>query len=253
MKAFDRLLILMRRLRHPRRGCPWDRQQTPASLKEFVLEEAYELIEAIDDGGADKIRDELGDLLLQIVFLARIFQERGEFSMADVVRTLSRKLVDRHPHIFAGRSVESADEVKANWERIKMAQRKKASIISNYPEQMPALLKAQRIASQASAVGFDWGDARGALLKVEEEIAELKAELKRGDVDALSEEVGDLLFAVANVSRLLKVNAEFALNHTNRKFTRRFRYIEGALRRRGKSPEESDLQEMEKLWQRSKL
>ena len=252
MKSFSRLLAIMRKLRHPKRGCPWDLKQTPASLKEYVLEEAHELIEAIDNGDAGAVREELGDLLLQIVFLAQIAAEEGSFTIADVVDGIADKLVRRHPHIFAGTRVAGADEVKANWEQIKIAEKNKRSVISDYPASMPALLLAKRIASQASGVGFDWNDASQALDKVSEEAAELRAEIAAGRRHQAGEEVGDLLFAVANVARLLDVNPEFALARANRKFTRRFRFIEEELRRQGKEIAAASLPEMEELWQRAK-
>lgn len=252
MKSFSRLLAIMRKLRHPKRGCPWDLKQTPASLKEYVLEEAHELIEAIDNGDAGAVREELGDLLLQIVFLAQIAAEEGSFTIADVVDGIADKLVRRHPHIFAGTRVAGADEVKANWEQIKIAEKNKRSVISDYPASMPALLLAKRIASQASGVGFDWNDASQALDKVSEEAAELRAEIAAGRRHQAGEEVGDLLFAVANVARLLDVNPEFALARANRKFTRRFRFIEEELRQQGKEIAAASLSEMEELWQRAK-
>ena len=167
----------MKKLRHPRRGCPWDLKQTPASLKEYILEEAHELIEAIDGGDAAAVKEELGDLLLQIVFLAQIAEENGQFSIRDVAAGIGEKLVRRHPHIFGDVQVADADEVKANWEQIKIAEKNKQSVISDYPSSMPSLLLANRIASQAAGVGFDWDDAAKALDKVSEEIAELRAEI----------------------------------------------------------------------------
>jgi MazG family protein len=252
MKEFSMLVRIMKKLRHPGRGCPWDLKQTPETLKEYVLEEAHELIEAIDGGDARAIREELGDLLLQIVFLARIAEENGQFTIDDVAAGINEKLVRRHPHIFGAVRVAGADEVKANWEQIKIAEKNKQSVISDYPPSMPALLLANRIASQASGVGFDWDDAGKALDKVEEEIAELRAEIADGRRHEAEEEIGDMLFAVANVARLLKINPEFALARTNKKFTRRFRFIEAELRKRGRDVAGATLVEMEELWQRSK-
>jgi len=252
MKEFSRLVNIMKKLRRPTGGCPWDLKQTPGSLKEYVLEEAHELIEAIDSGEADALKEELGDLLLQIVFLARIAEERGQFSIRDVIDGLTDKLVRRHPHIFASATVSGADEVKVNWEKIKIAEKNKQSVISDYPPTMPALLLANRIASQASGVGFDWDDAGKALDKVAEETAELRAEIANGRLHEAEGEIGDLLFAVANVARLLKINPEFALSCTNKKFTRRFRTIEEELRRQGKDIAVATLEEMEELWQRAK-
>jgi tetrapyrrole methylase family protein/MazG family protein len=252
MKEFSMLVRIMKKLRHPRRGCPWDLKQTPATLKEYILEEAHELIEAIDSGDADAVREELGDLLLQIVFLARIAEESGQFTIRDVAAGIADKLVRRHPHIFASVKVSGADEVKANWEQIKIAEKNKLSVISDYPPSMPSLLLANRIASQASGVGFDWDDAGKALDKVTEEIAELRAEIADNRQRQAEGEIGDMLFAVANVARLLKINPEFALARTNKKFTRRFRFIETELRKQGKDVSGASLQEMEDLWNRAK-
>ncbi len=252
MNAFSRLVRLMARLRRPRTGCPWDLKQTENTLKEYILEEAHELLEAIESRAPERIKEELGDLLLQIVFLARIAQEKKQFGIRDVIATINRKLVNRHPHIFGRAKAHTPEEVKANWERIKMVEKEKTSILSDYPEHMPALLTAHRLASQAGSVGFDWDDARQALAKVEEEIAELELELKKRRSDRAEQEIGDLLFAVANVARLLKINPEFALNQTNKKFGQRFRFIEKELKKRGKDIRHSTLQEMEALWQQSK-
>lgn len=252
MKEFANLVRIMKKLRHPRRGCPWDLKQTPAALKEYILEEAHELIEAIDGGDAAAVKEELGDLLLQIVFLARIAEENGEFSIRDVAAGIGEKLVRRHPHIFGDVRVADADEVKANWEQIKIAEKNKQSVISDYPSSMPALLLANRIASQAAGVGFDWDDAAKALDKVSEEVAELGAEIAGDRRREAEGEIGDLLFAVANVARLLKINPEFALARANAKFTRRFRFIEKELRTQGKEIAQASLAEMEELWQRAK-
>ncbi len=252
MKEFTRLVRIMKQLRHPRRGCPWDLKQTPASLKEYILEEAHELIEAIDGGDAAAIREEMGDLLLQIVFLAQLAAEKEQFSIREVLDGIADKLVRRHPHIFGSVKVADADEVKANWEQIKIAEKNKQSVISDYPSSMPSLLLANRIASQAAGIGFDWDDAAKALDKVSEEVAELRVEMAGNRLHEAEEEIGDLLFAVANVARLLKINPEFALSLANRKFTRRFRFIETELRKKGRTLAAASLEEMEELWQRAK-
>jgi MazG family protein len=242
----------MKKLRHPRRGCPWDLKQTPESLKEYVLEEAHELIEAIDGGDAEAVREELGDLLLQIVFLAQLADENKKFSIRDVISAISEKLIRRHPHIFGAVKVNGADEVKANWEKIKIAEKNKQSVISDYPSSMPSLLLANRIASQASGVGFDWDDAGKAFAKVSEEIEELRQEISQNRLHEAENEIGDLLFAVANVARLLKINPEFALARTNKKFTSRFRHIEAELKKQGKEIAGTPLEEMEALWNQAK-
>jgi MazG family protein len=252
MKDFNKLLKIMKRLRNPINGCPWDRKQTPHSLREYVLEEAHELVEAIDMDSPQKQKEEMGDLLLQIVFLSQIHREKNHFSIKEVIRTINQKLIQRHPHIFGDVTVHSAEEVKQNWEKIKKKEKKKTSILSDYPAQMPALSHAKRVAEQASSVGFDWENPLGALEKIEEEIEEVKKELQSGCMEKLEEEIGDLLFAVANVARLAHINPEFALKNTNKKFISRFRYIEDQLRRQGKDIEKTGMAEMEALWQEAK-
>ncbi len=252
MKEFSKLIKIMARLRHPQRGCPWDLAQNPQTLKEYILEEAHELIEAIDSGRDEEIMEELGDVLLQIVFLARLAEEKKKFSIRDVIAAINEKLVRRHPHIFAQTRVHGADEVKANWEKIKMAEKSKQSVISDYPSTMPSLLLANRIASQASGVGFDWNDAEKACSKIDEEIEELRTEIRSGRTDEAGNEIGDLLFAVANVARLLKINPEFALARTNKKFTSRFRFIEAELKKRGQDIGRTTLAELDVLWNQAK-
>ena len=242
----------MKRLRNPINGCPWDRKQSPHSLREYILEEAHELVEAIDMDSSQKQKEELGDLLLQIVFLSQIHREKGRFSIKEVIETINQKLIQRHPHIFGDITVSSAEEVKQNWEKIKKKEKERKSIISDYPAQMPALSHAKRVAEQASSVGFDWDNPLGALEKIEEEIEELKKELQSGCKEKLEEEIGDLLFAVANVARLAHINPEFALKNTNKKFVSRFRYIEEQLHVQGKNIEETGMAEMEALWQEAK-
>ena len=252
MKEFNKLIKILKKLRNPINGCPWDRKQTQHSIKEYVLEEAYELVEAIEMESPEKVKEELGDLLLQIAFLSQLNVEKNNFSIRDVIEAINGKLITRHPHIFGDTTVHTAEEVRQNWEKIKKKENKKASILSDYPPQMPALAHAKRIGEQASSVGFDWNDPLKALEKVEEEIEELKKEIREGDEKKVTEEIGDLLFAVANVSRLAKVNPEFALKGTNKKFIKRFRYIEDQLKMQGKDIAKTGLDEMEDLWQESK-
>lgn len=252
MKAFDKLIKIMKRLRNPVNGCPWDRKQTPESLREYVLEEAHEVVEAIDHGDPGKLKEELGDLLLQIVFQAQIHREKGLFDIRDVTESINKKLLNRHPHIFGDTEVNSAEEVKQNWEKIKKKEKKKSSILSDYPSQMPALSHAKRVAEQASSVGFDWDDPLKALDKVEEEIEELKNEIKAKHRERVEEEIGDILFAVANVARLTEINPEFALKQANQKFVTRFRFIEQELKRQDKDILETSLDEMEELWLQAK-
>lgn len=252
MKELDKLVKILKQLRNPMDGCPWDRKQTVQSLKEYTLEEAHELIEAIDMASPEKQKEELGDLLLQIVFISRINQEHGHFSIKDVIDTINQKLIRRHPHVFSDTTVQSADEVKANWEKIKKSEKSKKSILSDYPHSMPALSVAKRVAEQASSVGFDWDDPLKALEKVDEEIGELRHEIPGGDQERMTEEIGDLLFAISNVSRLLRINPEFALKQANQKFKDRFRFIEKELKRQGKDIADTSLDEMEALWQQAK-
>jgi len=253
MKEFRELVKIMKALRNPIKGCPWDLKQSPLSLKEYILEESYELLEAIEKNNSEEIKEELGDLLLQVIFISRIFQERGSFTIRDVINGINEKLINRHPHVFGDIEVKDAQEVKDNWEKIKKKEKKKQSIISDYSDKIPALQNAKRISEQASSVGFDWKDAKLAFEKVEEEIEELKVELNQNNKQKIEEEIGDLLFAIANVSRLLKINPEFALKKTNDKFKKRFRFIEKSLEKEGKRIEETKLSEMEELWNKAKL
>lgn len=252
MKEFIKLIKIMKRLRNPINGCPWDRKQTPLSLREYILEEAHELVEAINLDSPEKQKEEMGDLLLQIIFLSQIHREKNNFSIREVISTINQKLTVRHPHIFGDVSVASAEEVKQNWEKIKKKEKKNSSILSDYPAQMPALSEAKRMAEQASSVGFDWNDAFRALDKVEEEIEELKVELQNRQQEKVEEEIGDILFAVANVARLAHINPEFALKKTNQKFIARFRYIEEQLQQQGKDIHTTSLEDMEALWQKAK-
>lgn len=252
MKEFNKLVKIMKQLRNPINGCPWDREQTGPSLREYILEEAHELVEAIEIDSLEKQKEELGDLLLQIVFLSQIHREKNHFTVKDVLNTINQKLIRRHPHIFGDLTVQSAQEVKQNWEKIKKKEKKKKSIVSDYPASMPALSHAKRVAEQASSVGFDWGDPLGALEKVEEEAGELKKALRLGQREKVEEEIGDILFAVANVARLAHVNPEFALKNANKKFVTRFRYIEEQLRKQGKDINETGMAEMDALWEESK-
>ncbi len=248
MKSFDKLIDIMTRLRDKDSGCPWDLKQTPSSLKEYILEEAHEVLEAVDSSDPANIKEELGDLLLQIIFMAQIFKEKEVFSIEDVIGSISDKLIRRHPHIFGNGSASTAEEVKQNWEQIKKKEKKKDSIISDYPSSMPSLSVAGRISSQASGVGFDWNSPSLALKKVEEETEELLREIEDGNVDKITEETGDLLFAVANVARLCKVNPEFALNGANRKFTKRFRHVEKLASQNGDKIQDLELNQLEELW-----
>jgi len=250
MKKLNRLITLIKRLRHPVGGCPWDRKQNPDSIKEYLIEEAYELKSAIDQGSATGQREEAGDLLLQILLLARMHQERGHFDFGDIVDTLTEKLVSRHPHIFQNAHCADASEVRAQWEQIKKQEKNKNSILSRYPADMPALLVAKRIGEQAASIGFDWETPRRALGKVREEIREVEEALARQDTLSLGEEIGDLLFAVVNVARLLDINPESALSRANDKFRKRFSHIEKDVLCH---PDRTyTLEDLENLWREAK-
>ena len=252
---FTTLLDIMARLRGPS-GCPWDRAQTPASLKPFLIEEAYEVLEALEASDAHALAEELGDLLFQIVFHARIAEERGEFAMADVLRHLVDKMVSRHPHVFADSVVRSPDEALAQWEALKQreaaARGRRRSIIDGVPRAMPSLVRAQRTQAKAARVGFDWADARAAWEKVHEEIAEEGEAIADGDASHVREELGDVLFSLVNVARLASIDAEDALHGAIEKFRRRFTEMEAELSAQGKSLDQVPQAEMERAWEAAK-
>lgn len=249
---FERLLDIMHRLRGPA-GCPWDREQTPTSLKPHLIEEAYEVLEAIESGEADPLREELGDLLLQVVFHAEIAAERGEFEIADVLARLIDKLVSRHPHVFGATSVETPRQALAQWEAIKQREAemrgRRRSVIDGVPRALPALLRAQRVQAKAARVSFDWPDARAAWTKVEEEVQEAAAALIKGDPERLREELGDVLFSLVNVARLSAIDAEDALQRAIEKFRHRFTTMESELIARGKSIGTVSSEELEQSWE----
>lgn len=253
----DPLVEVMQRLLGPG-GCPWDRQQTHTSLKKYLIEEAYEVIDAIDAGDMHKLCEELGDLLLQVVFHAVLAQNRGDFGVADVVAGIVEKLKRRHPHVFGEVRVKDASEVLRNWEEIKRGERegadssRRSSLMDGIPPSLPALLLAQKAQGKAALVGFDWPDAAGAASKLEEEWQEVKAAWERGDADALRRELGDFLFAAVNVCRLLKVNAEDALRQAVGKFIGRFRYMERRAAELGVELKNLSLAELDALWDEAK-
>lgn len=253
-QAFAELCRVMARLRAPG-GCPWDREQTLASLRTYLLEETHETLEAMDRGDPKAHREELGDLLLQIVFQTEITAEAGQFDVADVADAIRAKLVRRHPHVFGDAKAESASGALANWEAVKAKERDatKSSVLDGVPRAMPALLRAFRTGEKAAAVGFDWADMTGARAKVEEEWRELTEHLAPTlDAAKASEELGDLLFALTSLGRHLAVNPEDALRATIDKFHRRFRHVETQLATRGRTPKDSTLEEMDALWDEAK-
>ena len=252
---FDSLLSLMARLRSEG-GCPWDREQTRASLQPYLLEEAYEVLSAIDEGSTEHLVEELGDLLFQVVFHCQIASEQGEFTMTDVIARLTDKMTRRHPHVFGDRVVSDARQALAQWERIKQDEGKAdgqpRSVLDGVPDTLPALLRAQRLQVKAGRVGFDWPDAAGALEKVREELGEVTDALQRGDRATLRDEVGDLLFSVVNVARLADVDPEDALQSTVDRFSRRFASMEDVARREGRDLSNLSLDEWDRLWSRAK-
>ena len=253
--AIERLLGIMQRLRAPD-GCPWDREQTLASLRPYVLEETYEVLEAIDGGDVAGHREELGDLLLQIVFQAELRREAGAFEFADVADAISDKLVSRHPHVFGDATVHDAEGVLKQWAALKRVEKARKgggqSALEGVPREMPALARADRLTEKASRVGFDWPDAAGARAKVVEELAELDEAIASGDRAAVEHELGDTLFALANLARKVGVAPEEALRGTIGRFIARFNHVEAGLAARGIPPGEASLAEMDGLWDEAK-
>ncbi len=255
---FEALIELVEKLRGPE-GCPWDKEQTYETLAPMTIEEAYELLEAIETHDVEQMKAELGDLLFQVVFYAKIAKERGEFTIEDVIAHVHEKMTRRHPHVFGAAMARTSEDVLRRWEQIKLEEKARhgtaePSILDGVSARLPALIEATQLTERASRVGFDWGEAASALEKLEEEVAELKHALMTAPHvrEQLLEEIGDLLFMVVNLARLLGVDAETALKAANRKFKERFRYIERALRQQGRVLEESSLEEMERLWQEAK-
>jgi ATP diphosphatase len=262
-KDIRRLLDIMAALRAPGTGCPWDLEQTFASIAPFTLEEAYEVVDAIERGDLVDLKDELGDLLLQVVFHARMAEEQGAFAFGDVVEAITRKLLRRHPHVFDHARDLAPDEVKALWESIKAAERTERraaraaagrpeeeaqGFLGGVPRALPALTRAAKLTARAAKVGFDWPDTAQVVAKIREEIAEVEEAAGGGDRDEIEDEIGDLLFAVTNLARHHGIDPETALRRTNAKFERRFAAIEAALQARGRSLEEASLDEMEAHW-----
>jgi MazG family protein len=252
---FERLLDIMHRLRGPA-GCPWDREQTPTSLKPFLIEEAYEVLEAIEADAPIALCEELGDLLFQVVFHAEIATERGEFTMADLLDHLGDKMVTRHPHVFGDASARTPGEALEQWEAIKQreaaARGHRRSVIDGVPRALPSLVRAQRIQSKAARVHFDWPDAGAAWTKVEEEMREAAAALVAGDPARLADELGDVLFSLVNVARLSSLDAEDVLHGAIEKFRRRFTTMEDELNARGKVIGSVSPEELERSWEAAK-
>ena len=258
LAATRRLLDIMQTLRNPDHGCPWDREQSFTSIVPHTLEEAYELAEAIERGDADAIHDELGDLLFQVVFYAELGREQDWFDFEQLASRLCDKLERRHPHVFADEGGACANRVRGQWERIKAEERRQAGddepgALAGVARNLPALSRAAKLQKRASRVGFDWDGPEPVLDKIEEELEEFRVELDAGfDNDRLEEEFGDFLFACVNLARHAGVDPETALRRANRKFENRFSYIETQLARKGKTPEEATLEEMDALWDEAK-
>jgi len=248
-KKFAELLNIMEKLRQE---CPWDKKQTAESLRQYLLEETYEVIESIDNQDWQELGKELGDLLLQIVFQSAIAKEKGFFSIEEVIENINRKLIERHPHVFAEKKVNSYKEVADNWEQIKMKSENRKSLLSGIPKQAPALLYAQRMQEKASKIGFDWKEVGSIVQKLDEEIDELKSALKKENRKNIEEEIGDTLFTLANISRFLELNAEDSLRLTNDKFEKRFQYIEKHYNGDIDLMKKATLQELDDLWEKAK-
>ena len=262
-RGIDRLIDIMARLRSPDGGCPWDLEQTFATIAPYTIEEAYEVADAIERDALDELPDELGDLLLQVVFHAQMAREADLFEFADVANRIGDKMVRRHPHVFGAVDATTPAAVKINWEDIKAAEkaesgRKPVSALDDVPTALPALVRAEKLQKRAARVGFDWPDAVDVLDKIEEEIRELRTAMAASDASAattasgIGEEIGDLLFALVNLARRLDVDAETALRAANAKFTRRFRFIERSLADRDRNPKDATLDEMDALWDEAK-
>lgn len=250
MKEFDTLIEIMKILRDPDKGCPWDRLQTPETLRPHMIEEVYELSEAIDHKDDELMKEELGDLLLHIVFQAKIAEEEERFTIRDIIAHINNKMEHRHPHIFGNVKVKDHEDVEQNWEKIKIKEKKhRKSILEGLPKSLPALIKARRIQSKAANVGFDWDEVEKIFDKLKEEIKEFEEEYQSKNREKMKDEIGDILFAMVNLARRLDIDPEFALDRTIKKFIKRFNFIEEELQDKLFS---ADLDEMEFYWQKAK-
>lgn len=248
LQAYDRLLTLMDELRAQ---CPWDKKQTLQSLRHLTIEETYELGDAILENDLNEVKKELGDLLLHIVFYAKIGSETNDFDMADVANDICEKLISRHPHIYGDVMVANEEEVKQNWERLKLKEGKK-SVLEGVPKSLPALVKANRIQDKVAGVGFDWEEPEQVFEKLKEELEELQYEVAQGNQEKMEQEFGDVLFSMINYARFLKVDPENALERTNKKFIKRFQYLESKAEETGKSLKDMSLAEMDVFWEEAK-
>lgn len=249
LKAFDRLLTIMDELRE---NCPWDRKQTLRSLRHLTIEETYELSDAILENDLEEIKKELGDIMLHMVFYARIASENNAFHIGDVLNGVAEKLINRHPHIYGDVEVKDEEDVKQNWEKIKLKENGNKSVLGGVPKSLPALVKAMRIQEKARGVGFDWDHKDQVWDKVQEEMKEFLEASQKEDGEAMQHEFGDLLFSLINYSRFVNINPEEALETTNKKFIKRFRFLEAAIKEDGKKISELSLEEMDKYWEKAK-
>src|ERR1700744_4586729 len=256
LQPIDRLLAIMARLRDPADGCPWDLEQTFATVAPYTVEEAYEVADAIERNDLTDLKEELGDLLLQVVFHARMAEDQGAFAFDAGATAINDKMIRRHPHVFAEETYGSLTDQKAGWETLKAAERKTkgraASLLDDVPVGLPALTRAVKLSRRAAGVGFVWPTVQDVMAKLHEEVGELEAEIAAGDLEKARQEMGDVLFVVANLARTLEVDPEDSLRFTNANFARRFQYIEARLAERGKTPDQSDLAEMDALWDEAK-
>ena len=258
-EQFVKLVEIMRRLLAPE-GCPWDKQQTHKSLKPYLIEEAYEVIESIDAENSEELKEELGDLLLQIVFHSELAHKEGKFDIGDVLESICQKMIHRHPHVFGKERWDTPEEVLRNWECLKQSEREQkqgeehVSILEGIPRSLPSLIRAHRLQDRAARVGFDWNHIEEVYAKVTEELEELRRLMKQKNAnpERIEDEFGDLLFALVNLARFLKIHPEEALQHTNEKFIRRFSFIEEQARNRGKDLSSMTLEEMDALWEQAK-
>jgi tetrapyrrole methylase family protein/MazG family protein len=254
--CFKRLLQTIQKLRS-KDGCLWDRKQKKEDMAKYILEETYELIDAIEDGSPAALKEEMGDLLFQVFFLAHISEEAGDFNLSDIMKDVTEKMIRRHPHVFGNTRVKNIEEIKNNWEDIKRNTEKRnengRGLFDNIPRSMPALRRAQNVTAAASKIGFDWGRTEDVLAKIEEELNEFKSALAANDTKCIREEIGDLLLSLVNISRFVNVNAEESLTASLAKFIDRFSYIQEKLAEQGKDPAGASLKEMDDLWNESKL
>lgn len=246
---FIELVEIMEKLRNE---CPWDKEQTHASLRKYIIEEAYEVVETIDKENWEDLGEELGDLLLQVVFQAAIAKESGKFTLETVIEKLNRKLIQRHPHIFGDKKVHSSKDVQINWEKIKLKNSNRKSLLAGIPSSAPALLCAQRLQERASKVSFDWIQVTDVIEKLEEELKELKSAISDNNREEMDEEMGDIFFSLVNISRFLEISAEDSLRKSNEKFIRRFKYIEEAFDNNYDQMKKAGLKELDKKWEEAK-